>query len=40
MNEAEEARLRQRAMVIIARRGWSRYTWRRVMKRLLECINR
>ena len=40
MKEAEEARLRQKAMLIIARKGHTSYAWKRVMNRLIKCINR
>ena len=38
MTESEEARLRQKAILIIARRQ-SSYAWKRVTNRLIRCIS-
>ena len=40
MTEAKEADLRQKAIFIIAQRGWSGYAWKRVIKRFVKCLNR
>jgi hypothetical protein len=37
-SEEQEAILRSKAMLIIAKRGYTRYVWERVMKRLIKCI--
>ena len=39
MSEAQEAILRSKAMVMIARRDWSSSAWKRVGNRLKECIS-
>ena len=39
VNEKREALLRQKAMLIIAKKGSTSYVWNRVMKRLIKCIN-
>ncbi len=38
-SEEQEALLRQKAMLIIAKRGSTSYVWDRVMNRLIKCIN-
>ena len=37
-SEEREAQLRSKAMLIIAKRGYTKYAWERVMKRLVKCI--
>ncbi len=38
-SEEQEALLRQKAMLIIAKRGSTSYVWDKVMTRLIKCIN-
>jgi hypothetical protein len=38
LSEEREALLRSKAMLIIAKRGYTKYAWKRVMKRLVKCI--
>jgi hypothetical protein len=39
MTETSEALLRQKAILIIARKGWTSYAWKRVVNRLKKCLN-
>jgi hypothetical protein len=36
--EEEEAKMRSKAMLIIARKGGSERVWKRVMKRFIKCV--
>ena len=38
MNESQESKLREKALLIVGRSGWSSKAWRRVMKRFQLCI--
>ena len=38
-SEEQEALLRQKAMLIIVKKGSTSYVWNRVIKRLIKCIN-
>ena len=40
MTEAQEADLRQKAILIVAHRGWSGYAWKRVVVRFIKCVNK
>ena len=40
MTEAQEADLRQKAILIVAHRGWSGYAWKRVIKKFIKCVNK
>jgi|TARA_R100001530_G_scaffold127653_1_gene96950 hypothetical protein len=40
LTEAREEFLREKAILIIARKGWSSYVWKRVMNRFIKCIER
>ena len=37
-SEKREALLRSKAMLIIARKGYTKYAWKRVMERLIKCV--
>jgi hypothetical protein len=37
-NEEQEAILRDKAMLIIANRGYTNYAWKRVITRLMKCL--
>ena len=37
-SEEREAILRSKAMLIIAKRGYTKYAWKRVMERLIKCL--
>ena len=37
-NEEKEALLRNKAMLIIAKMGYTQYAWKRVMTRFMKCI--
>lgn len=39
MSESQESKLRQKALLIVGRKGWSSKAWRRVMKRFTICID-
>jgi len=39
MTESAEALLRQKAILIIARKGWTKYAYKRVIDRLKKCLN-
>ena len=39
MSEEQESMIRQKAILIVARYNWSRYAWKRVLNRLIKCIN-
>ena len=38
MSESQESKLRQKALLIVGRRGWDRRSWNRVLKRFSLCI--
>ncbi len=37
-SEEREAILRSKAMLIIAKRGYTQYAWKRVMTRFMKCL--
>ena len=39
-NEEQEAILRSKAMLIIAKRGYTQYAWKRVMTRFMKCLGK
>ena len=39
MTESAEALLRQKAILIIARKCWTKYAYKRVIDRLKKCLN-
>ena len=39
-DEEEEAKMRSKALLIIAKSNWSSKAWNRVMKRFMKCINK
>jgi hypothetical protein len=39
LNEREEAVMRDKVMLIVARKGWTQKVWTRVITRLKRCIN-
>ena len=40
MSEAQESLLSSKALVLIARKDWCEYAWKRVGKRLIKCLSR
>ena len=38
MSESQESKLRQKALLIVGRRGWDEKSWKRVLKRFSLCI--
>ena len=39
MSESQESKLRQKALLLVGRKGWSAKAWHRVMKRFTICID-
>jgi|TARA_R100000005_G_C4898159_1_gene141635 flavorubredoxin len=38
MSESQESKLRQKALLLVGRKGWSSKAWRKVIKRFTQCI--
>ena len=38
MSESQESKLREKALLIVGRRGWDEKSWKRVLKRFSLCI--
>jgi hypothetical protein len=40
MSEEQESRLRQKVILVVARKDWDSYAWQRVLNRFMKCLNK